>query len=204
MGNKNFIHKTAITGIIGSGKSTVGLILIKKKMNFISADELARQAIMPYSSAYHKLLNLLGSEYLAQDGFFNTQKIAKAAFRNAPLLQKIEDIIHPVVQELMQKKTQKLLFSGQKSVFYEVPLLFEKRWENFFDTRIVIAIDPAKQNKRLKKNRNLNLEEIKIRMQFQIPQEEKIKKADHVIWNNSSLKELEKQVFNLVNLMGVN
>ena len=104
----------------------------------------------------------------------------------------------------MQKKTQKLLLSGQKSVFYEVPLLFEKRWENFFDTRIVIAIDPAKQNKRLKKNRNLNPEEIKIRMQFQISQEEKIKKADYVIWNNSSLKELEKQVFNLVNLMGVN
>ncbi|MDE0119936.1 MAG: dephospho-CoA kinase [Bdellovibrionales bacterium] len=203
MRNKNFINKIAITGLIGSGKSTVGLILTKKGINFISTDELAKQAIIPPSTGYHKLLKLMGPEYLTKDHFFDTSKIAKEAFQNGSLLKQIEDIIHPIIQDLMRKKNQELLFSGQHSVFYEVPLLFEKKWEPFFDTYVVIAIDPAKQMKHLKKNRTIDIKDIKNRMRFQMSQEKKIKKANYVIWNNSSLTDLEKQVFSLINLIGV-
>ncbi len=203
MENKNFIHKVAITGIIGSGKSTVGLILRKKRLNFISADELAKEAIAPESPGYFKMLKLLGPEYLKKKGGFNTQKIASAAFQNRSLLNRIELIIHPIVWDLMQKRNKKLLFSGKKIAFYEIPLLFEKSWENFFHTRIVIATDPEKQKSRLKKYRAFTNKEIDSRMQFQICQEEKIKKADYVIWNNSSIQELEKQILNLVNSLKV-
>ncbi len=82
-------------------------------------------------------------------------------------------------------------------------MLFEKNWGPFFDTCVVIAIDPAKQIKRLKENRNFDTKDIENRMRFHIPQEKKIKKADYVIWNNSSLADLEKQVFNLVKLIGI-
>ena len=193
------MRKIAITGIIGSGKSTVGLILKNEGMSFISADVLVRKAIAPNNPGHIKLLELLGPEYLDTKGYFKPQKIAAVAFQNKPLLYQIESIIHPIVWDLMQKEEKKILFSGKKMGFYEIPLLFEKKWENFFDLTIVIAIDTQKQNSRLQQHRNLNCKEIKNRMQFQISQEEKIKKADHVIWNNSSLKVLEKQVFSLIN-----
>ncbi len=192
------MRKIAITGIMGSGKSTVGLILKKKGMSFISADELVTKTIAPNNPGHTKLLTLLGPEYLDSKGYFNTQKIAKAVFQNKALLYQIESIIHPIVWDLMQKEEQKLRLSGKKIVFYEIPLLFEKKWEHFFNLIIVIAIDLQVQKKRLQQYRNFSCEEIKNRMQFQISQEEKIKKADHVIWNSSSLKVLEKQVFSLI------
>lgn len=193
------MNKIVITGIIGSGKSTVGAILTKQGMNFISSDLLSKEAISPQTSGYQELLKLMGPEYLEKNGHFNTKKIATIAFANKSLLSQIESIIHPKVWDLIKKKEEKLLAEGVNTVFYEVPLLFEKKWEAFFDTRIVIAIDSEKQKNRLKKYRQMSTEEIKNRMQFQIPQIEKIKKADYIIWNNSSIKELEQQVCQLIN-----
>ena len=192
------MQKIAITGTIGAGKSTVGQLLEKKGISFISADALTRQAIAPHTPGYSKLLKLLGPEYLNTNGCFNTQKMATIAFRNNSLLRQIESIVLPIILELMRKKEKTLYFSGEKVVFYEIPLLFEKKWEHLFDIRIVVATDPEKQKNRLKKYRNLSLEEVNNRMQHQMSQEEKIKKADYTIWNNSSLKELEKQTFGLI------
>ncbi len=197
------MRKIAITGIIGAGKSTVGLILQNMKMDFISADVLARKAIAPQKPGYIKLLDLLGSQYLNDQGYFDTQKIAEKAFQNQALLYQIESIIHPVTQDLMQKAEEKLLSAGKTVVFYELPLLFEKKKEYFFDTKVVIAIDSKKQKNRLQKYRNLKLKDIENRMKFQMSQSEKIKGADYVIWNNLSLDHLKKQVFSLVNWLKI-
>lgn len=197
------MRKIAITGIIGAGKSTVGSILQNLGMDFISADALVRQALVPNSPVYLKLLNLLGPEYLDPKNYFNFQKIAKKAFRDKNLLVQMEAIIHPVVWSLMKKEEEKQLFLGKTSLFYEIPLLFEKNLEDFFDTKIVIAISPEEQESRLLQYRKLSSKDIKSRMLFQMPQDQKIAKADHVIWNNSSVEELKKQVFSLVNLLKI-
>lgn len=193
------MNKIAITGIIGSGKSTVGAILTKQGVNFISSDLLSKESILPNTSGYKKLLKLLGPEYLEKNGCFNTKKIATVAFANKHLLSQIENIIHPIVWDLIKKREKKLLSEGINTVFYEIPLLFEKKWDVFFDTWVVIAIDSKKQKNRLKKYRQMSTEEIKNRMQFQTSQPEKIKKADYIIWNNSSIKELEQEACQLIN-----
>ena len=99
------MHKIAITGIIGSGKSTVGDILTKQGMNFISSDLLSKEAIAPDTSGYQELLKLLGSQYLEKNGHFNTKKIATAAFKNKSLLSQIENIM-----EFDKKKRRKIHF----------------------------------------------------------------------------------------------
>ena len=190
--------KIAITGIIGAGKSTVGAILRKKGLAFISADELVRRAVVAQSPGYHKLLALLGPEYLNTNKEFDFKKIAKIAFTRPELLLKMEAVIHPIVRDLMQKTEKKPEFEGQKNIFYEIPLLFEKHWDSQFDMNLVVAVDRDTQKKRLKKNRQMSEEEIGLRMRFQMSQEEKLKKADRVIWNNSSVEELESRVLEFI------
>ena len=193
------MHKIAITGIIGSGKSTMGFLLEEMGLDFISADLLAKQAFRPDQITYAPLLKLLSTKYLDQDRKnFNFQKVAESAFQDQKLLSQIEVIIHPFVWNLMQKKINKLESTGKKVVFCEVPLLFEKKWENRFDTVIVVAISPKQLKRYLKEP-----EETKKRMQFQISQEEKIKRADYVIWNLDSLEELRNQVLNLVKTLKI-
>ena len=191
----NFIRKIAITGVIGAGKSATGEILTKKGLSFLSADDLAEQAISPQNKGYALLLKILGPRYLKKTSKeFDKKKIASKVFQSPSLLNRVESVIHPIVWDLMKKKEKELGRAGKKSVFYEIPLLFEKKWEKRFDIRVVIATDLEKRKNRLKKTQTMDGEEIKNRMRFQISQKEKMKKADYVIWNNSSLKELEKQV----------
>ncbi len=188
---------------MGSGKTTLGLLLKKRGFSFVSADNLVKKAVAPGGPGHTKLLKLLGGEFLQPNGCFDTRKTAEIAFQNPTLLKHIERIIHPIVRDLMQKQDKKLSAEGKKAVFYEIPLLFEKKWESFFHTRIVIAVHREKQYARLKQSRNWSGEEIRWRMRFQMPQEEKIKRADHLIWNNGSLKDLEKQLAGLPDLLGI-
>ena len=186
--------KIAITGVLGAGKSTVGQILARQGWPFISADDLNRQAIAPNGPAFQPLLKLLGPKYLNEQGFFDTKKIAQKAFSEKKLLQAIEDRTHPLIYDLLKEQEKKWIFSKKKLFFYEIPLLFEKKWEPLFAKKVVVAIDRRTQIQRLQQNRSLSLKDIENREQFQLTQAEKIKKADYVIWNQGSLRELEQKI----------
>ena len=203
-----FIHKTALTGVIGAGKTTAGRLLAKHNLPFISLDALAQQALEPGEKAYKKLLSLLGGGYLNEDKSFNRALTAKKIFQDKKLLSQFESVIHPIIMNLMKKEEKKALNTSstskktadieKKMIVYEVPLLFEKNLNKLFDTVIVLALSPEKQLYRLQKSRKWNKEDLQLRLQHHIPQEDKIKKADYVIWNDSSLKNLEIQLIKCI------
>ncbi len=197
------MKRIALTGIMGAGKSTFGSIITEWKIPFISADSLARKALIPHSKIYPQLLQLLGSNYLNPDGSFNRHLIARKAFQHPPLLSQIESIIHPFVWEALLEKQNFFSAKEKEAVFCEIPLLFEKKLDNFFDLNILLAIEPKQQKMRLERNRHFSEKEIQTRMKFQSSQEEKIKKADYIIWNNSSMKELEKNIQDLMEKLGI-
>lgn len=185
------MQKIAITGVIGSGKSTVMDLLHKRGFRVVLADNLARLAIMPYTNAWHSLVQLLGKQYLKPDASFDRKRIADLVFYNSEILKKVEDILHPVILDLLKKELDKAAHKRIKVIFFEVPLLFEKNLGSYFDMNLLIAVDLEKQKERLQK-RGLSVENILSRMQFQTPQAEKIKVADYVIWNNHSLQCLKQ------------
>ena len=193
------MYKIALTGVIGAGKSTVGTILKCHGMRVISMDNLAKKALMPHTNSYKKLLSLLGPEYLYKNKYFNRTLVSKKIFKEPALLSQFESVIHPVIIYLMKIEEKKALKKKESPVFYEVPLLFEKNLEKLFDIIITVAIQHEKQLKRLKQHRSWNKEMLKTRMQYHISQKNKIKQADYVIWNDSSLQHLEARLLECMN-----
>ena len=198
------MYKVALTGVIGVGKSTSGAILKCHGMTVISTDDLAKKALVPKTSPYKKLLSLLGPEYLQKNQYFNRTLVAKTLFKQNRLLSQFESVIHPTIIRLMKTEEEKALKKKETLIFYEVPLLFEKNLEKLFDIIITIAIQPTKQLQRLRQHRNWNKAMIEARMQYHISQKDKIKKADYVIWNNSSLKNLESKLLKCINQLNLN
>ena len=181
------MKKIAITGNIASGKSQVEEILAKEYPVF-DADKIA-----------HVILDDL-NEFFGLDVFTNgkidRKKLGDIVFKNIELKQKLEEIIHPKVKEEILKIFDK--HKNDKFVFISIPLLFEAKMENLFDKIIFIS---AKENIRLERlmhRNNLTKEDALLRIKSQMPEEEKIKKSNIVIFNNFTKKELIKNINNVI------
>lgn len=198
------MYKVALTGVIGVGKSTSGAILKCHGITVISTDDLAKKALTPKTSSYKKLLSLLGPEYLQKNKYFDRTLVSKTIFKQKSLLSQFETVIHPAIIRLMKIEEKKALKKKESFIFYEVPLLFEKNLEKLFDITITIAVPPTKQLQRLRQYRNWDKSMIEARMQYHINQKDKIKKADYVIWNNSSVKNLESKLLKCIKQLKLN
>jgi len=159
--------KIAITGNIASGKSEVEK-LITDKFPVYDADKIA-----------HKFL-----------GNVDRRALGAKVFADPAARKELEEYIHPKVKAEILK-----IFEGnEKIVFISVPLLFEAGFDSLFDKILFVAADEETRLQRLMKRNNFTQEEALMRMNAQEPQEDKIRKSDFVIWNNSTLDDLKTQV----------
>jgi len=187
-----------LTGGIGSGKSTVAAILREKGLAVIDADEMARLAVSPESDTLKKIVRVFGPEILSESGELNRRALADLVFKDSKLLLELEQIIHPKVQELTQKKRQDLEASGAKVAFYDVPLLYEKRLEKQFDAVVVVSSGEEQQIERVMIRSAISREEVRRRIASQMQLAEKVKKANFVIHNDRDMDHLRAQVDQLI------
>lgn len=186
-----------MTGAIGSGKSAVCSLFQELGAYTVNADEIVYTLLAPHTDLGNKIIALLGEEVVV-DGQFDRRKIADCVFRDQTLLKHLEEILHPEVQRLIEKKIQEVepyfpLFVA------EVPLLFETQMEQQFDCVIFVTADPQKCRERFQKKLNYDFEEYTRRMKRLIPEEKKIKKSQFIIKNNSSFASLREQVTSIFN-----
>lgn len=187
-----------LTGGIGSGKSTVAVILREKGLAVIDADEMARLAVSPGTETLLKIVRAFGPEILNEDGSLNRRALADLVFKDSKLLLALEQIIHPKVQELTQKKRQELAASGAKVAFYDVPLLYEKKLEKQFDAVVVVSSGEEQQIERVMIRSAISREEVRRRIASQMLLSEKVKKANFVIHNDRDINHLRSQVDQLL------
>ncbi len=175
--------KIAITGNIAAGKTQVEKILANQFKVF-DTDKIA-----------HEKLNDLKEFYgydVFTNGIVDRKKLGELVFNNPELKIKLENIIHPLVKEEVLK-----IFAENKDeniIFISVPLLFETDFYKLFDKILFVAADENIRLERLKKRNNISKEEALLRIRAQKSQEEKIKRADFIIENNSTPEDLEKKV----------
>lgn len=179
--------KIAISGTIGSGKSTVSKYLHDMGYVVFSCDDINYELQKIGNEGYYRIKNEF-NDILKNDGEIDRYKLASIVFNDKKELKKLNDIMHPLIKDKLQK-----LMSTHSLVFVEVPLLFETDFYTLFDKNLLIITDEDIVLERLNK-RGLSIVDAKKRIDNQMDVADKIKMADDVIYNNGSLKELELSI----------
>ncbi len=176
-----------VTGSIASGKSAV-CRLLRKYFTVISADRLAHQ-VLNRKKCRDTLFRRWG-EAIIKNGRPDRSKIANLVFGNEKELAFLNSLIHPEVLKLMQKK---VVACRDRILVFEVPLLFEANLDDCFD--YILLVDAAEETRlqRLISKRNASNRTIRLIIRSQTSDLEKKQRADTVISNNGSLKDLKKQ-----------
>jgi len=187
-----------LTGGIATGKSTVAKILRDLGYVVVDADQLARQLTQPGTPALQEIQQAFGREMVQSDGQLDRSRLAKFIFNNAAERTKLEGILHPKIQELRAKEKHQIEQAGHELAFYDVPLLFEKNMEPEFDAVVLVYASVDEQIKRLAERDHLSTQEIDIRLQSQMPIDDKRKLANYVIINQGSLAELKLNVQSVI------
>ncbi len=184
--------KIGLTGGIGSGKSTVADFLHKKGITVFDADKLAKELMISDERLRRKLIENFGEEVYS-GGELNRKYLAEKIFNDEKKIEKINAIVHPVVKEHLSDMMADELKKND-IVAAEAALIFEANMESMFDYVWTVTADEEIRIERTMKRSNLTRDEALRRIANQLPEKEKISKADFVFYNNYSIEKLEENV----------
>ncbi|EPZ97825.1 dephospho-CoA kinase [Helicobacter pylori] len=181
----------ALTGGIGTGKSTTIKILESQGYQILDADKIAHQLLQEHR---FKIARHFGSEIIEKD-ILNRKKLGVIVFQKANELKWLEDFLHPLIRECMLQKAYELEKNHQ-AYFLDIPLFFEVGGKKGYPVSKVVLIYAPRvlQIERLLERDKLKEAEILQRLACQIDIEQKRTMSDYIIDNSSSLKDLNKQV----------
>ena len=178
--------RIAISGTIGSGKTTVCNYLRSKGLKVFDCDEANRNLLKKGNKGYNALINEFNG-ILDANNDIDKSMLAAKVFNDDVALKRLDAIMHPLILEEMLKAMD------EECYIAEVPLLFETEFKNYFDYKLLIAIDDELAIKRLSK-RGFSELEARSRLNKQMNVQEKIRLADEVIYNDGSEADLYRKI----------
>jgi dephospho-CoA kinase len=195
------LKKVAVTGGLASGKTSVCRILKSCGAYVISADQIVHQLLSPNSVIGQQVISLLGSDIFS-DGQIKRSKVAEMVFSHPEKLQALENLIHPVVLDEIEKCYQKISKEKTYTLFVaEIPLLYESESEKLFDAVIAVIADESICRQRFQQSTGYSTEEFDRRMSRQLHPGRKAAAANYVIFNNGDLQQLKEQVITINSML---
>jgi len=182
-----------LTGGVGMGKSTAARFLSEHGARVVDTDELARQLVRPGQPALAEIQAAFGKKVIGPAGELKRAELAQIVFADANARKKLEAILHPPIREQWLAQIETWRNENRPLAIVVVPLLFETRAESYFDKVICAACSAATQQERLLA-RGWTPEQIQRRNAAQMPVEQKIARADFVVWTEGSLDNHARQV----------
>jgi len=185
----------ALTGGIGSGKSTVAGMFKDEGAYVIDFDHLARSVVEPDKPAWRDIVDYFGPEILSPDRTLNRSALAEIVFSDDESRKALEGFTHPRIfkesDALVKAIKRKDPFSV---VIIDFPLLFELELNKKFDRVIVVYVPRAVQLKRIIERDGLAREEAEKRLNSQVSIEEKRSLSDYIINSEGDLNDTRNQV----------
>lgn len=183
-----------LTGNIGSGKSTVARLLSERGATIIDADVLARRAVDPGSPALDAIVDRWGTAVIAPDGSLDRDALRRIVFSDEGELEALNAIVHPEVAALRDRLIGEARERGDRIVVSDIPLLFERGLVDDFDRIVLVDAPREVRLERLVRFRALSETEAMDMILAQMPAELKRARADYVIDNTSTVRDLESRV----------
>ena len=183
-----------LTGNIASGKSAVAEMLAARGARIIDADVLARQAVMKGSPALESIVGKWGSEVLDSEGNLDRAALRHKVFEDQSELDALNEIVHPEVNRLRAAEVAAARARGDRVVVCVIPLLFERHLADDFDTIILVDAPRSVRLDRIVRDRKIDEAEAMKMIASQMPADLKRARADYVIENAGTRKDLEAEV----------
>lgn len=186
----------ALTGGVGSGKSTVAAILRELGAVVIDADEAARAVVEPGTEGFREVVEAFG-EKVVRDGRLDRQALADIVFADDAARQRLNAIVQPRVRDRMAEQQQEAEARGEPRAVLDIPLLYENGLDAAFPTVIVVWVPAEVQVRRLVEGRGFSEADARARIAAQQPIDEKREKASYVVDNSGSPEETRRQVVDI-------
>lgn len=190
-GNQSRIF--ALTGGMGSGKSSVAKIWSGAGVPVVSADELARLAVEAGTPTLRAVVDEFGDGFLLPDGSLDRKKLGERVFPDSAARARLNSLVHPEVRRLAELRFAEARASGVELICYDIPLLFETGQQDKFRPVVVVTATPLQQMERVAARDSLAPSQVAARLHSQIPLREKEDRADIVIVNSGTLDELAER-----------
>lgn len=188
-----------LTGGIASGKSTVLDLFRQNGCVVYDADKVARDIVKPGTDGLSQVIQTFGSEILFSDGSLNRKKLGSIVFNDKSQLKRLTDITGPLIRkQILHIIKQVRESSDKKIVIFEIQLLFESNYQDYFDGIISIYVPEEIQLDRLMERDRISKEDALNKINSQMSMEEKKSRADLVIDNSGNLNILKTEIYNLI------
>jgi dephospho-CoA kinase len=176
-----------LTGGIGMGKSACAALLRERNIPVVDTDDLSRQVVKPGETALDEIRQVFGPEVFDAERKLLRRALAEQAFANPEQRKKLESILHPRIRQRWLSQVATWREEGESLGMVVIPLLFETNAEKDLDFIICVACTPETQKERLV-SRNWPPCQMEQRIQAQLPVEQKMARADFVIWSEGSME----------------
>jgi dephospho-CoA kinase len=186
--------RAALTGGIATGKSHVRRRFEALGVGTVDSDTLVHQALGPGTVATSSIARRFGNAVIAPDGSVNRPKLGAVVFADEQARRDLEALVHPIVYASISKWFEDRARAGDVLALADIPLLFETGHEKEFDVVIVAACSPDEQVRRVMARDGLTAEAARQRIAAQIPINDKLTRADYIVWTTGMLEETDRQV----------
>ncbi|MQS51406.1 dephospho-CoA kinase [Companilactobacillus mishanensis] len=188
-----------LTGSIATGKSTVLEILKSRGCIVYDADQVAREIVEPGTPGLEQIAEHFGDRILNSDGSLNRAKLGKIVFNNSDELQALTQITGPIIRKNIVQTIEKVRNSSDKKIyFFEIQLLFEANYQDYFNATITVYVKPQQQLQRLMERNGLDEQAARAKINSQMSIDEKKARADYLIDNSGDLESLNNEIDKLL------
>jgi dephospho-CoA kinase len=186
-----------LTGGIGSGKSTVARFLEEMGAAVIDADKVGHEVLKPGGEVWERVVKEFGGGIVAAGGDIDRARLGRLVFGSQQALERLNGIMYPAMDSIIKAQLEEYRRQGVRVVVLEAAVLLEAGKTLQVDEVWVVVASEASVLKRLAGHPGLSHRAARARMRAQLSNEERIKQADVVIYNDGSLGELKARIIEL-------